>query len=148
MHVGTPLPLRINREAALRILEGPVNRRAPPSAQFRAEEIAQANQELNIVGQVAGATKIEIYTDRSLQPGRGSRDALMGFVAIFQFQRVGPTVDTVTMAGATRDGPFSSTMAELMAILAVLAMLPSDTKATLWCDSKAAIAYVDKLQNK
>ncbi|KAJ2067711.1 hypothetical protein GGH13_005206 [Coemansia sp. S155-1] len=148
MHVGTPLPLRINREAALRILEGPVNRRAPPSAQFRAEEIAQANRELDIAGRAAGATKIEIYTDGSLQPGRGSRDALMGFVAIFQFQRAGPTVDTVTMAGATRDGPFSSTMAELMAILAVLAVLPSDAKATLWCDSKAAIAYVDKLQNK
>ncbi|KAJ2257876.1 hypothetical protein GGI13_000781 [Coemansia sp. RSA 455] len=72
----------------------------------------------------------------------------MGFAAILQFQREGSAVDTVTMAGATKDGPFSSTMAELMAILAVLAMLPSDAKATLWCDSKAAIAYVDMLQNK
>ncbi|KAJ2770495.1 hypothetical protein GGI18_005206, partial [Coemansia linderi] len=39
-------------------------------------------------------------------------------------------------------------MAELMAILAVLAVLPSEARATVWCDSKAAIAYTRQLQCK
>ncbi|KAJ2860523.1 hypothetical protein GGH94_005473, partial [Coemansia aciculifera] len=74
--------------------------------------------------------------------------ARMGFAAIFWFHMAGKTIKEVTVAGATKDGPFSSTMAEIMAIVAVLAVLPSDVKATVWCDSQAAIAYTRLLQKK
>ncbi|KAJ2014536.1 hypothetical protein GGI06_003529, partial [Coemansia sp. S85] len=120
-HVGTPQPSRIKGERFC---------------------------ELDIAGLATRAKQIEIYTDGSLQPGRQNAQAQMGFAAIFKFQLSDATAKEVTLAGATRDGPFSSTMAELMAILAVLAVLPSEARATVWCDSKAAIAYTRQLQCK
>ncbi|KAJ2056312.1 hypothetical protein GGI17_006267 [Coemansia sp. S146] len=112
------------------------------------EKISQRFRGLDIAGLAASATRIEIYTDGSLQPGTASKPARMGFAAIFQFRLAGSMVKEVTVAGATMDGPFSSTMSEMMAIVVVLAVLPSDAKATVWCDSQAAIAYTRLLQNK
>ncbi|KAJ2036496.1 hypothetical protein H4S03_003606 [Coemansia sp. S3946] len=38
-------------------------------------------------------------------------------------------------------------MAEIMAIVMALAVLPLNTPATIWCDSQAAITMTRKLQN-
>ncbi|KAJ2812694.1 hypothetical protein H4S07_001222 [Coemansia furcata] len=51
------------------------------------------------------------------------------------------------MSGATSDGLFSSTMAEIMVIAVMLAILPMDTRAMIWCDSQAAIAMMRKMMN-
>ncbi|KAJ2754048.1 hypothetical protein GGI19_002689 [Coemansia pectinata] len=130
------------------VLEGPANIQETVAELFLAEKISQRFRELDIAGLAASATRIEIYTDGSLQPGTASRPAQMGFAAIFQFHVAGETIKEVTVAGATMDGPFSLTMAEMMAIVATLAALPSDAKATVWCDSQAAIAYTRLLQKK
>ncbi|KAJ2869287.1 hypothetical protein GGH93_006201 [Coemansia aciculifera] len=136
------------RAVARKVLEGPANIQETVAELFLAEKISQRFRELDIAGLAASATRIEIYTDGSLQPGTASRPAQMGFAAIFQFHVAGEIIKEVTVAGATMDGPFSSTMAEMMAIVAALAVLPSDAKATVWCDSQAAIAYTRLLQKK
>ncbi|KAJ2711810.1 hypothetical protein H4R19_003066 [Coemansia spiralis] len=72
----------------------------------------------------------------------------MGFAAVFRFEAsVGPA-DEVIISGATRDGPFSSTTAELMAILVVAVLMPPDQEAVVRSDSRAAIAIVRQLQDK
>ncbi|KAJ2059610.1 hypothetical protein GGI17_004312 [Coemansia sp. S146] len=147
-HVGTSQPLMIKGDVARKVLEWPVNMPESTAELFLADEIARRFRGLDIAGLAASATQIEIYTDGSLKPGSARTPARMGFAAISQFHRAGETIKEVTVAGAMKDGPFSSTMAEIMAIVAVLAVLPSDAKATVWRDSQAAIAYTCLLQKK
>ncbi|KAJ2751068.1 hypothetical protein GGI19_004719 [Coemansia pectinata] len=147
-HVGTAQPPMIKGEVARKVLEWPATMPEPTAELFLADEIKRRFRRLDIAGLAASATRIEIHTNGSLEPGSRSTPARMGFAAIFWFHMAGETIKEVTVAGATKDGPFSSTMAEIMAIVAVLAVLPSDVKATVWWDSQAAIAYTRLLQKK
>ncbi|KAJ2793608.1 hypothetical protein H4R20_006492 [Coemansia guatemalensis] len=72
----------------------------------------------------------------------------MGFVAVWQFELPGGQRHQQTVAGAVSDGMFSSTTAELMALLVVATLLPGNITAVVKCDSWAAIEYMDQLQRE
>ncbi|KAJ2769597.1 hypothetical protein IWQ56_002488 [Coemansia nantahalensis] len=72
----------------------------------------------------------------------------MGFAVVLHFEDDAGQTHEEVVSGATRDGPFSSTTAELMAILAVAVLLPPDQEVEVRCDSRAAIALVQQLQDR
>ncbi|KAJ1730849.1 hypothetical protein LPJ61_002811 [Coemansia biformis] len=95
----------------------------------------------------AAATKVVVYTDGSLTPAMWEWVATMGFAAVFCFEPdIGP-VNKVVISGTTRDRPFLSMTAELMAILAVAVLLPPDQAAVIRSDSQVAITLVQQLQD-
>ncbi|KAJ2811509.1 hypothetical protein H4S07_002020 [Coemansia furcata] len=102
---------------------------------------------LDIAGCAALVTQVDVFTDRSLMLAKKKQAATMGFAAIFVFQRAGHRPSFAVMSGATSDGPFSSMTAEIMVIAVMLAILPMDTRAMIWCDSQAAIAMMRKMMN-
>ncbi|KAJ2106782.1 hypothetical protein IW146_007624 [Coemansia sp. RSA 922] len=89
-----------------------------------------------------------MHTDGSLTPGKHQAQSMMGFAAIFEFTPLGPSTTPIVMSGATRDTLFSSTTAEVMAILATIAVLPLDINTTICCDLQAALALIHKLQGE
>ncbi|KAJ1723603.1 hypothetical protein LPJ61_005810 [Coemansia biformis] len=118
--------------------------RVPPFQAARLRQIAW--RQLGV--RAAATAKVVVYTDGSLMPAPASRAATMGFAAVFRFESdIGPA-NEVVISGATRDGPFSSTTAEPMAILEVAVLLPPDQAAVIRSDSQAAIALVQQLQDR
>ncbi|KAJ2456827.1 hypothetical protein GGF42_003039 [Coemansia sp. RSA 2424] len=115
---------------------------------FLAGQIRAQFKSLDIAGRAARASQIEVFTDGSLIPDSRHGNVTMGFAAIFVFHMAGTSPTYAAVSGATRDGPFSSTTSEILAILAVMALLPADTTATIWCDSQAAIAFTHRLQRQ
>ncbi|KAJ1725866.1 hypothetical protein LPJ61_005601, partial [Coemansia biformis] len=81
-------------------------------------------------------------------PVTQERAATMGFAAVFRFEPDIGLANEVVISGATRDGPFSSMTAELMAILAVAVLLPPDQAVVIRSNSQAAIALVQQLQDR
>ncbi|KAJ1673452.1 hypothetical protein EV182_005203, partial [Spiromyces aspiralis] len=71
---------------------------------------------------VHSADRIVAYTDGSVKQKRTT--ASMGFGGIIISERQGKEVGRLEFSGATRDGPFSSTMAELLAIAVAVTLVP------------------------
>ncbi|KAJ1822343.1 hypothetical protein LPJ60_002093, partial [Coemansia sp. RSA 2675] len=136
------------RAGAARLILSPGgNEQGPKETPFLPSLLEEKFAHLDIASRATQATQVDIFTDGSLIPAKKKQAATMGFAAIFVFQRAGARPSFAVLSGATRNGPYSSTTAEIMAIAAALSVLPQNIPATIWCDSQAAIAMTRKLQN-
>ncbi|KAJ1735406.1 hypothetical protein LPJ61_000570 [Coemansia biformis] len=145
---GSLRPHRLRATAIKRALDEQCCWRVGLAPPFQAARLRQIFAWRQLGVRAAAGAKMVVHTDGSLTPAPASRAATMGFAVVFRFESdIGPANEAV-ISGATRDGPFSSTTAELMAILAVAVLLPPDQAAVIRSDSQAAIALVQQLQDR
>ncbi|KAJ2006373.1 hypothetical protein H4R26_001417 [Coemansia thaxteri] len=74
----------------------------------------------------------------------------MGFgarIEVFAHGREQPR-DTRDVKGCCREGPFSSTVAEVLAIVMAMALVPPTVRLTIRSDSRAAIGAMEALQQR
>ncbi|KAJ2710483.1 hypothetical protein H4R19_003725 [Coemansia spiralis] len=147
-HQGSPRPRGLHEAAIRRALYETGRWRQGLVLPFQAARLWRTFAWMWLEERAASAARAVVYTDGSLTLVKRERAATMGFAVVFCFEaRVGPA-DEVVISGATRDGPFASTTAVLMAILVVAVLLPPDQVAMVRSDSRAGIAIVRQLQDK
>ncbi|KAJ1674382.1 hypothetical protein EV182_003390, partial [Spiromyces aspiralis] len=95
---------------------------------------------------VHSADRIVAYTDGSVKQKRTT--ASMGFGGVIISERQGKEVGRLEFSGATRDGPFSSTTAELLAIAVAVTLVPRGRDIHVKTDSRAAAACIKTLQQE
>ncbi|KAJ2177879.1 hypothetical protein EV181_006393, partial [Coemansia sp. RSA 532] len=143
---GTPRQLGL-QERNIRCALGEAPRRAHPMPFHRAR-IRQHWAGVDIAGRAAQAQRVVVHTDGSFTPATATQPASMGFAVEWEFHRATGSSERKMMSGAVRDGMFSSTTAELMALLVVATLAPADIEVLVKCDSQAAIAYMNQLQGE
>ncbi|KAJ1674948.1 hypothetical protein EV182_002238, partial [Spiromyces aspiralis] len=92
---------------------------------------------------VHNADRIVAYTDGSVKQKRTT--ASMGFGGVIISKRQGEEVGRIEFSGATRDGPFSLMVAELLAIAVAVALIPRGKDIHVKMDSRAAVASIKAL---
>ncbi|KAJ1674535.1 hypothetical protein EV182_003086 [Spiromyces aspiralis] len=92
------------------------------------------------------ADRIMAYTDRSVKQKKTT--ASMGFRGVIISEHQGEEVGRLEFSGATRDGPFSSTAAELLAIVVAVTLVPRGKDIHVKTDSRAATVCIKVLQQE
>ncbi|KAJ2485947.1 hypothetical protein EV174_001408 [Coemansia sp. RSA 2320] len=96
-----------------------------------------------------GVSRVTAHTDGSLDE-HVLLGPSMGFgarIEVFAHGREQPR-DIRDVKGCCREGPFSSTMAEVLAIVMAMALVPPTVRLTIRSDSRAAIGAMEALQQR
>ncbi|KAJ1678479.1 hypothetical protein EV182_003966, partial [Spiromyces aspiralis] len=126
------------------VLRGPIGLRSVH--QFMIETIRMKWGSMEYWRAAHSTDRIIAYTDGLVK--QKTTTASMGFRGIIISEHQGKEVRRIEFSGAMRDRPFSSTVAELLAIAVAVTLTPRGKDIHIKMDSWAAMACIKMLQQE